>query len=107
MTARQLRRVVPVASGWPTVVLRPPEDVVPWQYLARCVETDPEVFFPEKGESAEPARRVCAACPVRVECLEFALTYDERYGVWGGLTQKELDRLRRRCAARRPLKEVA
>ena len=60
-----------------------------WHDLARCAETDPEMFFPEKGESTRPAKRVCAGCEVRAECLQDALDRGERFGVWGGLSERE------------------
>jgi hypothetical protein len=60
-----------------------------WRDLARCAETDPEMFFPEKGESVRPAKRVCAGCEVRAECLQDALDRGERFGVWGGLSERE------------------
>ncbi|AXH69480.1 WhiB family transcription factor [Mycobacterium phage Mantra] len=60
------------------------EDKHAWRDLARCAEVDPEVFFPEKGKSAKPAKRICSRCEVRVECLEFALANRENYGVFGG-----------------------
>lgn len=65
------------------------EDKHAWRDLARCAEVDPEVFFPEKGKSAKPAKRICSRCEVRVECLEFALANRENYGVFGGLSEKE------------------
>ena len=68
-----------------------------WHDLARCAETDPEIFFPEKGESVRPAKRVCAGCEVRAECLQDALDRGERFGVWGGLSERE-----RRVLARQP-----
>jgi len=60
-----------------------------WHDLARCAETDPEMFFPDKGESVRPAKRVCAGCEVRAECLQDALDRGERFGVWGGLSERE------------------
>lgn len=66
-----------------------------WWFHGRCAETDPEAFFPEKGGTPEPAKRVCARCEVRAECLAYALTHDERYGIWGGMTEHERRRLRR------------
>jgi WhiB family redox-sensing transcriptional regulator len=60
-----------------------------WRDEALCVQTDPEAFFVERGGSVRPAKRVCAACPVKAECLEFALENDERFGVWGGLSERE------------------
>lgn len=60
---------------------------------ALCAQTDPEIFFPEKGGSALPAKAICKECPVRMQCLEWALKNDERHGIWGGLSPKERDRL--------------
>jgi WhiB family transcriptional regulator, redox-sensing transcriptional regulator len=66
----------------------------PWRLDALCAETDPEAFFPEKGGSTREAKRVCTGCTVRAECLEFALANDERFGIWGGLSERERRRLR-------------
>jgi WhiB family redox-sensing transcriptional regulator len=66
----------------------------PWRMDALCAETDPEAFFPEKGGSTREAKRVCTGCTVRAECLEFALANDERFGIWGGLSERERRRLR-------------
>ncbi|WP_456851815.1 WhiB family transcriptional regulator [Geodermatophilus sp. SYSU D00742] len=65
-----------------------------WRLDALCAETDPEAFFPEKGGSTREAKRVCTGCAVRAECLEFALANDERFGIWGGLSERERRRLR-------------
>lgn len=66
-----------------------------WQEQALCAQTDPEAFFPEKGGSTREAKRICRACGVRDECLEFALEHDERFGIWGGLSERERRRLKR------------
>ena len=68
-----------------------------WQESALCAETDPEAFFPEKGGSTREAKKICTGCEVRAECLEFALANDERFGIWGGLSERERRRLRRRA----------
>lgn len=65
----------------------------PWQDRAACQGTDREAFYPEKGERATTAKRVCAGCTVKAECLEYALARRERFGVWGGLTETERRRL--------------
>ena len=65
-----------------------------WRELAACRGTDLEVFFPGRGESAGPARQVCAACPVRQPCLDYAITNRITHGVWGGLTERERRALR-------------
>ncbi|WP_018023448.1 WhiB family transcriptional regulator [Corynebacterium ulceribovis] len=66
-----------------------------WQEQALCAQTDPEAFFPEKGGSTRDAKRICRACGVRDECLEFALENDERFGIWGGLSERERRRLKK------------
>jgi WhiB family redox-sensing transcriptional regulator len=65
-----------------------------WRTKALCAQTDPEAFFPEKGGSTRDAKRVCTGCPVRAECLKFALVNDERFGIWGGLSERERRRVR-------------
>ena len=67
-----------------------------WQDQALCAQTDPEAFFPEKGGSTREAKRICSGCDVRAECLEYALAHDERFGIWGGLSERERRRLKRR-----------
>jgi WhiB family redox-sensing transcriptional regulator len=66
-----------------------------WQERALCAQTDPEAFFPETGGSTREAKRICSGCEVRAECLEYALAHDERFGIWGGLSERERRRLRR------------
>ena len=66
-----------------------------WQEQALCAQTDPEAFFPEKGGSTREAKRICQACAVRDECLEYALLNDERFGIWGGLSERERRRVKR------------
>lgn len=66
-----------------------------WQQDALCAQTDPEAFFPEKGGSTREAKAVCQSCQVRAECLEYALANDERFGIWGGLSERERRKLRR------------
>jgi len=65
-----------------------------WWFAGLCAQTDPELFFPEKGGSVREAKAVCAGCPVRVQCLEYALAHDERFGVWGGTSERERRRLK-------------
>jgi WhiB family transcriptional regulator, redox-sensing transcriptional regulator len=70
-------------------LLPPLEEHVEWQARALCAETDPEVFFPENGGSTRAAKTVCRACEVRTTCLTYALAHGERFGVWGGLSERE------------------
>ena len=66
-----------------------------WQERALCAQTDPEAFFPEKGGSTREAKRICQGCEVKDECLDYALANDERFGIWGGLSERERRRLKR------------
>ncbi|PJJ58530.1 WhiB family redox-sensing transcriptional regulator [Mumia flava] len=68
-----------------------------WQDRALCAQTDPEAFFPEKGGSTREAKRVCLTCEVRDECLEYALAHDERFGIWGGLSERERRKVKKRA----------
>jgi WhiB family transcriptional regulator, redox-sensing transcriptional regulator len=75
----------------------PEVEVTPdqWQDRALCAQTDPEAFFPEKGGSTREAKKICLGCEVRHECLDYALAHDERFGIWGGLSERERRRLKR------------
>lgn len=66
-----------------------------WMQQANCLGIDPELFFPERGTSTREPKDVCRGCVVREECLEFALTSGEKFGIWGGLSERERRRLRR------------
>lgn len=73
------------------------EEELNWQERALCAQTDPEAFFPEKGGSTREAKKVCLGCDVRGECLEYALQNDERFGIWGGLSERERRKLKKRA----------
>ena len=73
------------------------QELLPWQEQALCAQTDPEAFFPEKGGSTREAKRVCLTCDVRGECLEYALHNDERFGIWGGMSERERRKLKKRA----------
>lgn len=64
---------------------------------ASCAQSDPDAWYPEKGrkDSVQIAKRVCKTCPIRERCLEIALETDERYGVWGGLSERERRKLKK------------
>ncbi|WP_269251424.1 WhiB family transcriptional regulator [Streptomyces sp. Qhu-G9] len=66
-----------------------------WQEQALCAQTGSDFFFPEPGSSVREAKRICGMCEMRSACLEYALAHDERFGVWGGLSEKERLGLRR------------
>lgn len=78
-----------------------PPELIPdaWREAAQCARTDPEVFYPEKGHSPKAAKRICANCAVISECLTHAISTNERYGVWGGLTETERRVITRQVSA--------
>lgn len=76
-----------------------------WRTRAICRDTDPDLFFPvgTTGHALvqiDRAKQVCSECPVRVECLEFALETNQDSGIWGGTSEEERRALRRQMAAR-------
>ena len=74
-----------------------PEDRT-WQEYANCLGVDPDLFFPERGASTREAKEVCRGCVVREQCLEYALVNGEKFGIWGGLSERERRRIRRQRA---------
>lgn len=77
---------------------------VSWQLKANCLGVDPELFFPERGASTKEAKEVCKGCVVKAECLEFAIVNGEKFGIWGGLSERERRRIRK---SRKFLKTLA
>jgi WhiB family transcriptional regulator, redox-sensing transcriptional regulator len=73
----------------------PTDDEHRWQDSAACAEVDPDLHFPEKGGRTREAKKTCKSCFVKAECLEYALDNDERFGIWGGLTERERRKLKR------------
>ncbi|GAA1710499.1 hypothetical protein GCM10009809_03550 [Isoptericola hypogeus] len=92
---RESERVAPVLPLFGEVA--DDETLLGWQERALCAQTDPEAFFPEKGGSTREAKKVCTSCEVRAECLDYALANDERFGIWGGLSERERRKLKRRA----------
>ena len=72
-----------------------------WQDYANCLGVDPDLFFPERGASTREAKEVCRGCVVREDCLECALVNGEKFGIWGGMSERERRRLRRERARAR------
>lgn len=70
-----------------------------WMEAGACRGVDPDLFFPQDGQKASHARGACAPCPVRSQCLDFAMATDQMFGIWGGLNVKERRALRRARAA--------
>jgi WhiB family redox-sensing transcriptional regulator len=80
-----------------TIVDKTENKNIDWRVEAVCAQTDQEAFFPEKGGSTREAKKVCLSCEVREKCLEWALANDERHGVWGGLSERERRKLKRKA----------
>ena len=83
------------------------EEEKSWQTKSNCMGVDPDLFFPERGASTREAKEVCRGCVVREECLEYALSKGEKFGIWGGMSERERRRLRRARALERRQAESA
>jgi WhiB family redox-sensing transcriptional regulator len=70
-------------------------EIPDWKAQANCLGVDPDLFFPERGMSTREAKEVCRGCVVREDCLEYALANGEKFGIWGGLSERERRRIRR------------
>lgn len=81
--------------------LAKPELDSSWQDASNCLGVDPDLFFPERGASTREAKEVCRGCIVREDCLEFALQNGEKFGIWGGMSERERRRIRRQRALAR------
>ena len=66
-----------------------------WQDYANCRGADADLFFPERGASTRKAKAICNECEVRGECLDFAIVNGEKFGIWGGMSERERRRVRR------------
>lgn len=71
-----------------------------WMEDALCAQTDPDIFYPEKGGSTAPATSICRNCPVQAQCLDYAVTNDIRHGIWGGTSDNDRKRMSRERKAR-------
>ncbi len=72
-----------------------------WQSSSNCLGVDPDLFFPERGASTREAKEVCRGCVVRIDCLEYALANGEKFGIWGGMSERERRRIRRQRSLER------
>lgn len=84
----------------PTITDNDP-DSLDWQLDALCAQMDPEIFFPDRGGSSREGKQVCSSCGVRDQCLDYAIKNDEKFGIWGGKSERELRQLKQR--RRRPI----
>lgn len=60
-----------------------------WKLDGACLLEPKDIFFPDRGESAQPAKIICSLCPVKVACLRYAIETRQWYGIWGGTNEKE------------------
>jgi WhiB family redox-sensing transcriptional regulator len=67
----------------------------PWMNDAACEGADLDLFFPTRGEATKAAVAYCNACPVKAECLEYALDHFEHHGIWGGVSERARRTMRR------------
>lgn len=79
--------MLPLAENYPRTLSHGPPAV--------CGQTDPDLWFPEKGGSAKQARKLCFTCPLLLPCARWAVENDETFGVWGSTTHRQRRRLRR------------
>ncbi len=78
-----------------------------WKDRANCMGVDPDLFFPERGASTREAKEVCRGCVVLQDCLEFAIANGEKFGIWGGMSERERRRVRRARALGRRADEAS
>lgn len=109
MTIQHRTETVPQAAG-----NGPPLDLSwltspEWMHDALCAQTDPEIFFPDKGGSTREAKGVCARCPVAAECLDYALSDEQTsytspfyFGIWGGTSERERRTIRKQLDQETP-----
>lgn len=83
-------------AGFPVIAVSEVGDLQ-WQDFGNCRGVDPDLFFPRRGEMVEINRalEVCGGCEVKVECLEFALTNNEKFGIWGGVSERGRRQIKR------------
>lgn len=73
-----------------------------WQKEGACRSSDTAVFFPDRGASTKEAKDICNGCPVKEECLDYALMNGEKFGIWGGYSERERRRIKRKLNVTRP-----
>lgn len=83
-------------SGTPEIRAIYQDRLSDWRRNAACRGLSPSLWYPERGDTGTQAKAVCRGCDVKGECLEYALASGQKWGVWGGLSERELRKLRRR-----------
>ncbi len=92
---KTLGKVQRVLLGPVAIQTIKPVEIMSWEDAAKCRQAEPDTFFPEKGGSTREAKRICGVCAVHSECLEYALANEERFGIWGGKSERERRKLSR------------
>lgn len=72
-----------------------------WRKEALCIDQNPDIFFPESAKPNTPAKRICEMCSVRMECLDYAITTNQQFGIWGGTVERERSTIRKMMATRK------
>jgi WhiB family redox-sensing transcriptional regulator len=85
-------------TSLPPALTAPIDDERPWVVFGACRDVKGNTFFPMTREESQRALAICSTCPVQLECLEYALEARERYGIWGGKTEKQRRQLLRKIA---------
>lgn len=89
MSSRQYLQWTDPAAAEALVALAVDGEPLAWQDEAVCATADPEIWHPEKGGSTKEAKKICRGCPVRHPCLQYAMETGQRFGIWGGLSERE------------------
>jgi WhiB family redox-sensing transcriptional regulator len=85
----------PMTEMWRPITAVVEEENRDWLRRANCMGVDPDLFFPERGASSREAKEVCKGCVVRDDCLDYAIARNEKFGIWGGLSERERRKVRR------------
>lgn len=94
-------------GGLSAAAFAPKSETEEWKAEGACRDHDPDLFFPDRGEDTDTAKRICAGCTVRRECLTYALTTPrERNGIWGGTSGRERGKLTLASIEGRPLPPI-
>jgi WhiB family redox-sensing transcriptional regulator len=95
----RIRDGATLPAGYNGHAIERPRQAATWKQHGLCVGLSPALFYPGAGDKgrrdAAAARKICAGCPVRMECLAFALSNGEEFGIWGGATERERRFMRR------------
>ncbi len=77
-----------------------------WQVDANCIGEDPDLFFPDRGASTRKAKELCNSCKAQEHCLEYSIVNNEKFGIWGGLSERERRKIRKERGLTRKRKDA-